>query len=178
GSGVVWRARSGGGTCRPANAGPWGRGGAFWAGGWVGWSVPPPAMLASTWPSMTLAIDPMRRMERPLGSTLLPGRVSPKPSTMASSPRTTASTRPGAPELSHITAPAMDAASLSTISPARAALADAPAASIAKITAGRYLFNLGVMALASLGCLSQDSMDERGGSSSRRQRIVQRLPRG
>src|SRR6266705_4608456 len=97
---------------------------------------------------MTLAIDPMRRMERPLGSTLLPGRVSPYPSTTDSSPRTTASTRPGAPELSHITAPVMDAASLRTISPARAGFADAPAASSAKITAGRYLFNLGVMALA------------------------------
>jgi hypothetical protein len=70
---------------------------------------------------------------------------------MDSSPRTTASTRPGAPELSHIMAPAMDAASLSTMSSPRAGFADAPAASIAKITAGRYLFNLGVMALASWG---------------------------
>jgi hypothetical protein len=48
-------------------------------------------------------------------------------------------------------APAMDAASLSTMSSPRAGFADAPAASIAKITAGRYLFNLGVMALASWG---------------------------
>src|SRR5580704_14346695 len=94
---------------------------------------------------MTLAIEPMRTMERPSGSTLLPGRVSPKPSTTDSSPRTTASTRPGAPELSHITAPAMDAASLRTMSAARAGFADAPAASIAKITAGRYLVDLGFM---------------------------------
>src|SRR6516164_11090540 len=114
---------------------------------------------------MTLAIEPMRRMERPLGSTLLPGCVWPYPRTMDSSPRTTASTRPGAPELSHITAPARDAASLRTMSAARAGFADAPAASIAKITAGRYLFNLGGMALASLRRLSQDSMDARGNSS-------------
>src|SRR6516164_1288998 len=127
---------------------------------------------------MTLAIEPMRRMERPLGSTLLPGCVWPYPRTMDSSPRTTASTRPGAPELSHITAPAMDAASLRTISAAFAGFADAPAASIAKITAGRYLFNLGVMALASRGRLSQDSMHARGDGSRRRQRMVQRLPRG
>src|SRR5262252_9289770 len=100
---------------------------------------------------MTLAIEPMRRMERPSGSTLLPGCVSPYPRTTDSSPRTTASTRPGAPELSHIMAPAMDAASLRTMLSARAGFADAPAASIAKITAGRYLFHLGVMALASWG---------------------------
>src|SRR5262249_7222869 len=127
----------------------------------------------STWPAMTLAIEPMRRMERPSGSTLLPGLVSPYPRTMVSSPRTTASTRPGAPELSHITAPAMDAASLSTMSAARAACADTPATRIAKITAERYLFNLGVMALASLWRLSQDSMDARGNSFRRRQLIVQ-----
>jgi hypothetical protein len=80
---------------------------------------------------------------------------------MDSSPRTTASTRPGAPELSHITAPAMDAASLRTMSAARAGFADAPAASIAKITAGRYLVDLGVMGTRRLGgSLSQDSMGE------------------
>src|SRR5262249_5783221 len=124
------------------------------------------------------AIEPMRRMERPLGSTLLPGRVSPYPSTTDSSPRTTASTRPGAPELSHITAPAMDAASLRTISAARAGFAGAPAASIAKITAGRYLFNLGVMALASRGRLSQDSMDERGERSRRRASVASNVCRG
>src|SRR5262249_38270264 len=135
----------------PGAAGAWGRGGTYWGGGGGSLGVPRAAFLASLGPAMTLAIEPMRRMERPLGSTLLPGRVSPKPSTMDSSPRTTASTRPGAPELSHITAPAMDAASLRTISAAFAGFAHAPAASIAKITAGRYLFNLGVMALASRG---------------------------
>src|SRR5262249_27425106 len=99
----------------------------------------------------TWVTAPRRRWERPWGPPSLPGRVSPYPSTTDSSPRTTASTRPGAPKLSHITAPAMDAASLRTISAARAGFAGAPAASIAKITAGRYLFNLGVMALASRG---------------------------
>src|SRR6202048_3176617 len=100
---------------------------------------------------MTVAIEPMRTMERPSGSTLLPGRVSPYPSTTDSSPHTTASTRPGAPELSHIIAPAMDAASLRTTSAARAGFADAPAASIAKITAGRYLVDLGFMGTRQLG---------------------------
>src|SRR5260370_14345079 len=94
---------------------------------------------------MTLAIEPMRRMDRPSGSTLLPGRVSPKPSTTDSSPRTTASTRPGAPELSHVTAPLMEAASLRTISLARA-VAEAPARTIASLAA--KLFALGVMALS------------------------------
>src|SRR5262249_56237470 len=84
----------------------------------------------------------------------------------------------GAGEVGESGGPAMDAASLRTISAARAGFAGAPAASIAKITAGRYLFNLGVMALASRGCLSQDSMDAREDRSRRRQRIVQRLPRG
>jgi hypothetical protein len=32
-------------------------------------------MLASACPAMTLAIDTMRKMERPLGSTLLLGRL-------------------------------------------------------------------------------------------------------
>jgi hypothetical protein len=47
------------------------------------------------------------------------------------------------------------------MSAARAGFADAPAASIAKITAGRYLVDLGVMGTRQLGgSLSQDSMDE------------------
>src|SRR6266446_3850595 len=91
---------------------------------------------------MTLAIEPMRRMDRPSGSTLLPERVSPKPSTMDSSPRTT----PGAPELSHVTAPVIEAASLRTISSARAGFAEAPARTIARLAA--KLFALGVMALS------------------------------
>src|SRR5258706_2725254 len=94
---------------------------------------------------MTLAIEPMRRMDRPSGSTLLPGRVSPKPSTTESSRRTPASTRPGAPELSHVTAALMEAASLRTISLARA-VAGAPAITIARLAA--KLFALGVMALS------------------------------
>src|SRR5262245_5920367 len=93
----------------------------------------------------------MRRMERPSGSTLLPGRVSPKPSTIDSSPRTTASTRPGAPELSHITAPVIDAASLSTISSARV-VPGLPVRSIARIGARRYV---GVMVLAGRGDTSR-----------------------
>jgi hypothetical protein len=53
----------------------------------------------------------------------------------------------------------MDAASLRTTSAARAGFADAPAASIAKITAGRYLVDLEVMGTRRLGGgLSQDSM--------------------
>src|SRR5262249_59289700 len=95
------------------------------------------------------------------GESLRRGGVSPYRRATDSSPRTTASTRPGAPELSHITAPAMAAASLRTMSSARAGFADAPAASIAKITAGRYLVDLGVMGTRRLGgSLSQDSMDE------------------
>jgi hypothetical protein len=55
----------------------------------------------------------------------------------------------------------MDAASLRTTSAARAGFADAPAASIAKITAGRYLVDLGFMGTRQLGgSLSQDSMGE------------------
>src|SRR5258708_4989190 len=112
---------------------------------------------------MTLAIEPMRTMERPSGSALLPGRVSPYPSTMDSSPRTTASTRPGAPGVSHITAPAMDAASLRTMSAARAGVADAPAASIAQITAGRSLVDLRVMGTPPVGrSMAQDSAALRG----------------
>jgi hypothetical protein len=54
----------------------------------------------------------------------------------------------------------MAAASLSTMSAARAGFADAPAASIAKITAGRYLVDLEVMGTRRLGgSLSQDNMD-------------------
>src|SRR5260370_5568053 len=95
---------------------------------------------------MTLAIEPMRRMDRPWGSTLLPGRVSPTASTRDSPPGRTASTRPGAPELSHVTAPVIEAASLRTISSARAGFAEAPARTIARLAA--KLFALGVMALS------------------------------
>src|SRR5262249_40040715 len=102
---------------------------------------------------MTLAIEPMRRMERPSGSTLLPrrARASRYPHRAPPPPAPPASPGRGGRGLSHIPAPAMDAASLRTMSSARAGFADAPAASIAKITAGRYLFHLGVMALASWG---------------------------
>src|SRR5947208_2934500 len=66
---------------RPANAGTFAPGGAYLASGSVSFTVPSAAMLASAWPAITLAIEPTRRMERPFGSTLLPGRVSPKPRT-------------------------------------------------------------------------------------------------
>ena len=88
-------------------------------------------MLASTWPAIALAIEPMRRTERPFGSVLLPGRVSPKPSTTDSSPRTAATTRPGAPELSASTVPIMDVASFNTRSSACASLAVTPAVATA-----------------------------------------------
>src|SRR5262249_50333461 len=101
-----------------------------------------PASVGGAAPAMTLATEPMRRMEPPSGSTLLPGRVSPYPSTTDSSPRTTATTRPGAPELSHRIAPLMEAATLRTGSPARA-LARAPARTSARLAA--RLFALGVI---------------------------------
>ncbi len=99
---VIWR---------PAKLGTLAPGGAYLASGSVSLTVPSAAMLASTWPAIALAIEPMRRTERPFGSVLLPGRVSPKPSTTDSSPRTAATTRPGAPELSASTVPIMDVAS-------------------------------------------------------------------
>src|SRR5262249_5178535 len=141
-AGRVGAQRAGGLLPPGGTPAPSARAGVFWEGGAAAFPAPRPALLASRRPAMTLAIEPMRRMEPPSGSTLLPGRVSTEPSTTDASPRSTARTRPGAPELSHRIAPLMEAASLRTISPARA-LAGAPARTSARLAA--RLFALGVI---------------------------------